>query len=116
MSDLIFSIAPEELKHIKGCTTSKEVWDKLKTTYESQGPAKKAMLLKWLIQRKMEDGEDMRTHLADFFDIRKLEDIKLNIDKLISILLLYSIPPIATSCSEWQLRQKKKFSIQRPSR
>ncbi|KMQ83531.1 retrovirus-related pol polyprotein from transposon tnt 1-94, partial [Lasius niger] len=94
MFDLILSIAPEELKHIKCCMTSKEVWDKLKTTYESQGPVRKAMLLKRLIQRKMEDGEDMRTHLADFFDVvGKLEDMELNIDKeLISIFLLYSIP------------------------
>ncbi|KMQ83544.1 retrovirus-related pol polyprotein from transposon tnt 1-94 [Lasius niger] len=52
------------------------------------------MLLKRLIQKKMEDGEDMCTHLADFFDVvGKLENMELNIDKeLISILLLYSIP------------------------
>lgn len=51
------------------------------------------MLFKRLIQRKMKDGEDMCTHLADFFDVvRKLEDMELDIDKkLISILLLYSI-------------------------
>ncbi|KMQ86371.1 retrovirus-related pol polyprotein from transposon tnt 1-94, partial [Lasius niger] len=93
MSDLILLIAPEELKHIKSCTTSKEVWDKLKTTYESQGPARKAMLLKRLIQRKMKDGEDMRTHLAEFFDVvGKLEDMELNIDKKLISILLYSIP------------------------
>lgn len=95
MSDLIqlLFITPEELKHIKG-STSKEVWDKLKATYESQGLTRKVMLLKRLVQRKMEDGEDMRTHLADFFDVvGKLEAMKLDIDKeLISILLLYSIP------------------------
>lgn len=65
MSDLLLSIVPEELKHIKSCSTSKEVWDKLKTTYESQDPLRKTMLLKQLIQRK-KDGDDMRTHLADF--------------------------------------------------
>lgn len=66
------------------------------------------MLLKWLIQRKMKNGEDMRTHLADFFDVvEKLEDMELNIDKeLISILLLYSIP----DCYEpFRVAIEKKF-------
>lgn len=62
------------------------------------------MLLKRLIQRKMEDDEDMRMHLADFFDVvGKLEDMKLDIDKeLIFILLLYIIAYRTTmSRLEW---------------
>jgi len=36
-SDLILSIHPSELKQIKGCDTSKDVWDKLESIYASKG-------------------------------------------------------------------------------
>jgi len=32
-SDLILSMSPEQLKHLRNCETSKEVWDKLKAVY-----------------------------------------------------------------------------------
>lgn len=32
-SDLILSMNPSELKQIKGCETSKDVWDKLESIY-----------------------------------------------------------------------------------
>lgn len=94
MSDLILSISPAELKHIKTCETSRDMWKKLQSIYESQGPARKAMLLKSLIHLKMKDGEDMRTHLANFADVvDKLEDLELNINQeLVTILMLYSVP------------------------
>lgn len=40
-SDIILSIKPSELKLIKGCI-SREVWLKLKSTYQSKEPARKA--------------------------------------------------------------------------
>lgn len=45
-SDIILSIKPSELKLIKGCVTSREVWLKLESTYQSKGPPQKAALLK----------------------------------------------------------------------
>lgn len=36
-SDIILSIKPSKLKIIKGCTTSREVWLKLESTYQSKG-------------------------------------------------------------------------------
>jgi len=45
-SDIILSIKSSELKQIKGCETSREVWLKLKSIYQSSGPARKATLLK----------------------------------------------------------------------
>ncbi len=51
-SDLILLISPSELKQIKNCTTSKDVWDKLHNIYQSKGPARKAMLLKNLPSQK----------------------------------------------------------------
>jgi hypothetical protein len=93
-SDLILTICPSELKQIKNCPTSKDIWNKLHSVYQSQGPARKAMLLKTLIWLKMKNGEDMRDHIRNFFDIvDKLEEMELCIiNDLLAILLLYSIP------------------------
>ncbi|KAH0818705.1 hypothetical protein GEV33_004086 [Tenebrio molitor] len=93
-SDLILTICPSELKQIKNCPTSKDIWNKLHSVYQSQGPARKAMLLKTLILLKMKNGEDMRDHIRTFFDVvDKLEEMELCIiNDLLAILLLYSIP------------------------
>jgi len=47
-SDIILSISPGELKNIRNCQTSREVWKKLESIYASKGPARKAALLKQL--------------------------------------------------------------------
>lgn len=93
-SDLILSISPSELQQIKNCNTSKEVWDKLQSVYQSCGPARQAMLLKSLILTKMQNGDDMRDHVQKFFEVvDKLNEMQLVIiDELLAILLLYSIP------------------------
>ena len=67
-SDLILSINPSELKQIRGCVTSKEVWDKSGNVYMSKGPRRMALLLKQITQQKMQEGEDVREHLSKFFD------------------------------------------------
>lgn len=48
-SDIILSINPTELKQIKGCGSSREVWQRLEGIYQSRGPARKATLLNQLI-------------------------------------------------------------------
>jgi hypothetical protein len=52
------------------------------------------MLLKTLILLKMKNGEDMRDHIRNFFDVvDKLEEMELCIiNDLLAILLIYSIP------------------------
>lgn len=64
----ILSISPTELKQVKGCNTSREVWKKLSSIYQSKGPARKATLLKQLTLQRMEDDEDVREYLRKFFD------------------------------------------------
>jgi hypothetical protein len=93
-ADLILAINPNELRQIKNCVTSNGIWKKLKELYESKGPARKATLLKQLIMSKMNEGETMKNHLNNFFNIiDKLEERELKIvDDLVTILLLYSIP------------------------
>ncbi|KAL0263996.1 UNVERIFIED_CONTAM: hypothetical protein PYX00_011034 [Menopon gallinae] len=93
-ADIILSISPTELKLIKNCETSREIWTKLEETYESKGPARKAALLKQLILIKMEDPCDVREHCRRFFDIvDRLEEMDIKIhEDLLSIMLLYSLP------------------------
>lgn len=58
-SDLILSISPSELKQIKECDTSRQVWCKLQEIYQSKGPARKATLLKRLTLQRMEENDDV---------------------------------------------------------
>lgn len=94
-SDIILSIKSSELKQIKGCETSREVWLKLKSIYQSTGPARKATLLKQLTLHKMDDSDDVRDHLQRFFDtIDKLSEMEIDINPdLLTIMLFYSLPP-----------------------
>lgn len=94
-SDIILSISPTELKQVKGCETSREVWDKLASIYQSKGPARKATLLKQLTLQRMEDDKDVREHLRKFFDtVDKLSDMEVTINPdLLTVMLLYSLPP-----------------------
>lgn len=93
-SDLILSISPTELKHIRNCSTSKEVWDKLKSVYASQGPMRKATLLEQLLLRKMNEDDDVRDYLSRFMDtVDKLSNMEVEINgDLLSIMLLHSLP------------------------
>lgn len=83
-----------ELKQIKECGTSREVWLKLESVYQSKGPARKAALLKQLTTTKMQNDSDVRKHLRRYFDtVDKLHEIGVEIDQdLLSTLLLISLP------------------------
>lgn len=61
-SDIILSISSTELKQIKGCETSRDVWRRLEEIYKFEGPARKAMLLKQLIITRMQKGDNVREH------------------------------------------------------
>jgi len=93
-SDLILAMSTSELRHTKNCETANDVWRKLHSTYQSTGPARKATLLKSLILLKMNAGGDMRSHIDKFSDlVDKINEVDfMNIDDLLTILLLYSIP------------------------
>lgn len=93
-ADIILSMCPSELCHIKHCATSNEVWRKLEEVYHSRGPARKATLLKQLLFTKMRDNESMMDHLNNFFGtVDKLTEMEILVaEDLLAILLLYSIP------------------------
>lgn len=93
-ADLILCISSTELRHVRDCKTSREIWLRLESIYASRGPARKAMLLKRLLTHKMGDSGDIREDIGAFFDaVDKLEsmDIKIH-DDLLSIMLLYTLP------------------------
>lgn len=94
MSDILLGISASELKQVKECATSRELWQKLETVYQSKGPARKANLLKQIVLQHMSEGDDIRSHLRKFFDaVDRLNDMEVPInDDLLSILLLYSLP------------------------
>lgn len=94
LAELFLIISPGELKQVKNCETSKQVWDTLESIYHSKGPARKASLLKELILRKMKDSDSIVDHLNKFMDIvDKLADMDITINKdLLSIMMLYSLP------------------------
>lgn len=93
-ADIILSMSPSELCHVKYSVTSNEVWRKLEEVYHSKGPARKATLLKQLLFTKMRDGENMMDHLNNFFGtVDKLKEMEILVaEDLLAILLLYSIP------------------------
>lgn len=93
-SDSIPSIHSSELQQLRGCTTSREVWLRLESVYASKGPARKATLLKQLMLQRLQEGTNVREHMARFFDaVDKLAamDVEVSGD-LLSIMLLYSLP------------------------
>lgn len=94
-SDLVLIISPDELRNIKNCKTSKDVWETLSNLFASKGPARKATLLKKLILSKMSDNDNVRDHLNNFIDaVDKLAELEISInDDLLSIMMLYSLSP-----------------------
>ncbi|KRZ77891.1 hypothetical protein T10_11395 [Trichinella papuae] len=67
-ADLILAISSLELREIKYCEASNEVWLKLAAVHESTGPTRKATLLKRFIFNKMSDEQSMDDFLSEFFD------------------------------------------------
>jgi len=64
---ILLTIKSLELKHVAEYVTSREVWLRLKTIYQSSEPARKATMLKKLIRYKMSNNEDVHEHITSFF-------------------------------------------------
>ena len=113
-STLVLTISSGELKQIKNCDTSKEVWDTLKKIYQSEGPARKATLLKRLVVQKMQEGDSVREHLNTFTDaVEKLKDMDVNIhDDLLSIMMLYSL---SQSYENFRVAIESRDTLPKPS-
>ncbi|GBP60488.1 Esterase B1 [Eumeta japonica] len=92
-SELILAISSTELRHVRGCGTSCEVWVKLMSVYALKGPARKALLLKQLMLHKVCEVGDVRDHLNKFCEIvyrLSAMDNEANQD-LLCVMLLYCL-------------------------
>lgn len=79
-SDLVVAIGPEELPVVTGIKTPRAMWLKLKSEFASSGPVKKASLLKRLVAHRLHDGDNLETHLKEFFDcLKKLKAMLIDV-------------------------------------
>lgn len=60
--DLDLIISPRELKQIKNCTASKQLWNNMEIVYQNMGLVRKAALFKRLSLLKMQEME-MEEHV-----------------------------------------------------
>ncbi|KAM1704732.1 hypothetical protein ACFX11_027190 [Malus domestica] len=80
--------------HVSNETNAREFWTKLESLFEKKTPAKKAFLIKELINVKYKDGLSVAEHLNNFQNIiNQLATMKMTIeDELQALLLLGSLP------------------------
>lgn len=91
---LYISMSESQLKYIRNCETSSEVWKRLETIYPSQGPTRKATLLEQLLVQKMSEDDDVHDYLSRFMntvDNLLQTSIEINGD-LLTIMLIHSLP------------------------
>lgn len=62
-SKIILMIDPVNYIHIQSAKTAKEVWDKLKNTFEDSGLTRRVSLLRQLITTKLEDCESVEVYV-----------------------------------------------------
>lgn len=87
-------MSSSQLKHVRNCETSHEVWTKLASIYASQGPTRKATLLEQLLSQKMREDDDVQDYLSRFMNtVDNLHQMNIDINgDLLSIMLLHSLP------------------------
>ena len=83
-----------QLKLIKGCQTTQQIWQKLSSIYSSKGAVKKTVLLTKLITYGIAEHENLHDYINEFIEIvGKITEIGINIsEKLLSVMLLTSLP------------------------
>ena len=81
-SDIVLTMKPSELTHVRHCKYANEVWAKLQAVYQSRGPARKTTLLKKILFAKMAENEDMSQHIVNFINtVDQLESMDFNISE-----------------------------------
>lgn len=60
-SDILLAVSSSELTALDGLNSSKEIWDTLKSLYQSSGRVRKATLLKKLALIKMQESDDIKS-------------------------------------------------------
>lgn len=91
---LILMVNPENYVHIQNCTTAKEVWDKLKTTFEDSGLTRKVSLLRKLTTTKLNECASVGDYVSKIMSsAHKLNSIKFTLtDEWVGTFLLAGLP------------------------
>lgn len=94
LSDIILAISPPELKTIKNCGTSREVWLKLESIHAAKAPVTKSTLLRRLARFQIIEEGDLRGQLDEFMDIAdKLAAMEVPFSQeVLSIFMIQSLP------------------------
>lgn len=87
---LILTIDPSIYVHIKAVTSTKELWDKLKSLYDDSGFTRRISLLRSLISIRLENSPSMNSYVTQLVETgQKLAGTGFNIsDEWIGSLLL----------------------------
>lgn len=93
-ADLYLAVGDAELKQIRNCSTTREIWLKLESIFESKGSAKKASLWKQLTSFRFNEGGDVQRYIDEFFDIvDKLSELSVLVSaELQCIMFLHGLP------------------------
>lgn len=67
--DIMLGVSKTEIPYIKKCITSKQMWDKLASIYETKGPSNTISMLIGINETKIREDKDMREFLKNFNDV-----------------------------------------------
>lgn len=88
---LILSMETTMYPHVKKCTTTLEVWRKVKELFEDRGHLRRKGRLQSLVTNKLDDCDIMAAYIANVMStVSKLENIGLKVDDewIIAFLLV----------------------------
>ncbi|KAJ6613907.1 Retrovirus-related Pol polyprotein from transposon TNT 1-94, partial [Pseudolycoriella hygida] len=93
-SKLILLINPLNYGHIQVCTSAKEIWEKLQTTFEDSGLTRRVGLIRTLATTKLSDCANMEAYVQLLMGAaHKLNGIKCHVsDDWIATFLLAGLP------------------------
>lgn len=95
LAQIILHVKDHHLMTVGACTTAKQAWEKLKTTYEAKTNARKLLLRRELTQLKMGATEQLTMYAARTKDIQAQmttagDEVK---DQEVALQFLAGLPP-----------------------
>lgn len=94
MSRLVLYISPSLYIHIQGIATAKEIWDKLKSTYDDSGLTRRCSLLRKLTTTQLVNCQNISEYVDTIIaTAQKLNEIGMVVsDEWVGSLLLSGLP------------------------
>lgn len=111
---IVTSVGPKVMVHILNCTTSKQMWDKLKSIYDQVNTASKHLLQQKFFSYEKSASDDVATHISKLEGIaQKLKDMNVAIsdDMLITKILLTLPAEYRHFISAWESLSEESRTI-----